>query len=564
MKDLLHLPRGTCAIGALAVATLLMAVSARANVYATDIKLNGSNQQTTTSAGNPVPISYILSDTATLGVVINVYSNGVPIRSFSVPTNALATNGAGLSLGTNTIFWDGNDSTSNSVGVGAITVSVTASSAGYPGWTLLTTNNINTGISSGGYYTWAPRGLAVDTVTNSPAYGRVFVANSQTGPNAGSVAGDHDAILMFNADGSASDAGAFGNGGYPIHDANFTLPQKLRLGDDDRLYMNDADAEQIVAFDPGLQTNKVVLNGNNYFANPFVFELENEVGWFSLDITAANTTNGLIWLGEYDAPGAGVWFWRLVNGVADPTDPSGTNSVVAGPGSSLNLDASGGLMADLNSDVFVSQYVDAPGDATNGRCMMFGNANGFIPATNAQWDVGAGDDSFRDINDTTIDSRKQPNYVACAMVGPNVEGLRILNATNGSTAVANLDPANTYFATAWDSVGNLYGASDSRHAWRVWSPPGSGNTATTFGIVSLKTVDALTILAITNSDGVVSLSFTASSTNALSNFTLLSSSNVAGNYAPAAGYVISHGERAGLFTATVPTNGALQFYIIKR
>src|SRR5581483_831478 len=91
------------------------------------------------------------------------------------------------------------------------------------------------------------------------------------------------------------------------------------------------------------------------------------------------------------------------------------------------------------------------------------------------------DDTFRDVIDTTIDSRQNPTFVACAMSGPNVSGIRLLHASDGSTAVDNLDSAHTYYATAWDDVGNLYAASGSLHAWRVWSPPGGGNTATLIG-----------------------------------------------------------------------------------
>jgi hypothetical protein len=348
-----------------------------------------------------------------------------------------------------------------------------------------------------------------------------------------------------------------------MHNANFTLPQKLRAGADERLYMNDLNAGQIVAFDEGLNTNEVVLGPNNYSANPFVFNIVNGVGWFSMDVTAADTTNGLIWLGEYDDPGAGVWFWRMVNGVADPSDDAGTNSVGAGFGSALGLAASGGMMVDTSSDVFVSQYVDDSGD-TNARCMMFANANAASVETNAQWSVGAGDDTFRDVWDTTIDSRAHPNFVACAMGGANSQGLRILDAADGSTLAANLDPTNTYFATAWDAVGNLYAASGSLHGWRVWSPPGGGNTSTTIGTSSVKTVLTITILSITNSAGQVGLTFTASSTNAPSNFTLLSSSDVGGAFTPAVGSSFTAGGKIGLFDAFVPTNGPTQFYIIKQ
>jgi hypothetical protein len=84
------------------------------------------------------------------------------------------------------------------------------------------------------------------------------------------------------------------------------------------------------------------------------------------------------------------------------------------------------------------------------------------------------------------------------------------------------------------------------------------------GAAAVNVVDALTILSIAESAGQVSLSFTAASTNALSNFTLLSSPDVAGSYTPAAGFFFTNGPRPGLFSAVAPTNGATQFYLIKR
>ncbi len=543
---------------------LISTAPARANVYATNIKLNGASQQAATAFGNAVAVSYILSDDADLGVTVNVYSNAAVIRTFTVGPGALATNGAGLSRGTNQIFWDGSDANGQPVGSGAFGVSVTAAGSGHADWTLLTTNAINTSIRSGGYYTYAPRGLAVNTVTNSPYYGRVFVGNAATGFDPDNVAGDNDAILKFNADGSAADDGAFGTGGYPMSDANYTLPEKLRTSDDGRLYMNDRHAVgQVVAFDGAVATSEVVLNPFNYFSNPYYFTLQNGLGWFSMDVTAAGSaTNGLIWLGEYDEDGAGVWFWHMTNGIADPNDETGVWAISAGGSGSLGIDASGGLMVDARTNVFVSQYIDAVSNNA-ARCMMFTNVSGAAAATNAAWTAGASDDTFLDIFDTTIDSRAQPRFVACAMSGPTVAGLRILSATNGATIATNLDSANTYFATAWDNVGNLYAASDSLQAWRVWSPPGGVNSATTLGLATVQTVRELTILSAAKSGNALAITFTATYTNAPGNFTLLSSTHVPGTFAPAVNYAITKGAAPGLYIATATNSGPTQFYLIK-
>src|SRR5581483_6245452 len=355
--------------------------------------------------------------------------------------------GTGLSRGANNVMWDGRDASSNFVVQGNYYVSVTARSAGHAAWTLLTSNTVNTNVTSGGYYVFAPRGIAVDTDTNSPYYGRVFVGNAATGPSP-TNAGDQDAILKFNADGSAADEGAYGTGGYAFQDANFALPQKLRTAADDRVYMNDYDNGEIVAFDPTLSTNSVALSGLNYFVNPFFQDpaYYNGYGWFSFDVTATAATNGAngeIWLGDYGTGGSGIWSWIMVNGAAAPTNSIGTWDVYAGAGASLSVDATGGFMTATSNQIFASQYIDAAG-APDNRCMMFTNASDAPgPVTNAAWMVGGADDTFRDVIDTTIDSRQNPTFVACAMSGPNVSGIRLLHASDGSTAVDNLDSAHT-------------------------------------------------------------------------------------------------------------------------
>jgi len=549
---------------AVIVATLAWfaaAAACRANVSVSNIKLNGSATQASTALGNGVFISYILSDVADLGVSVNIYSNSVLVRTFSVATNALATNGAGLSLGTNLIFWDGKDSSSNTVGIGSYNISVTAASSGHSAWTLLTTNAIKTNLSSGGYYVYAPRGIAVDNNTNSLYYGRVFVAGAGTGYHPNTVAGDRDTILKFNADGAAADDGPFGDGRYPMSDQAFRLPEKLRMGDDNRLYMNDRSSTgQIVAFNEQLTTNSIVLNPNNYFFNPFNFYLTaNGNGWFSMDVTASNANSGAIWLGDVDA-NAGVWFWNMAGGFANPADEQGNWEVAAAVGGPLTQSASGGLMVDSITNVFVSQYVDETNDNST---MLFAGGKGALPKTNAVWSAGAGDATFGDVVDTTIDSRAHPRYVACAMAGPTVGGIRILDAGAGTNVAANLDPANTYWATAWDNVGNLYAASDTLHAWRVWSPRVGTNVSTTFGQASVKTVTALTFLGVTSVNNQIAMTFTATAGTATNAFSLLSSSAVEAAFAPASGYFITNGDLPGLYVAVTTNAGGNQFFLIK-
>lgn len=552
--------------GLLLVFLFFSGAPVHANVIVSDIKLNASVGQTINAYGNAVVITYLLNEDATLGAAINIYSNGTPVRKFSIPVSTLATNGAGLSRGLNTVTWDGTDNNAQFVGPGNYTVSVTASASGHTNWTLLTTNTAVSDVPSGGYYVYAPRGIAVVSDTNSPYYGRVFVANAATGPIPAN-AGDQDTILKFNADGSAADDGASGDGGYPMQDVNFSLPQKLRMGGDDRLYMNDYYDGVIVSFDPALTSYQTPLTALSYFTNEF-FEnpsYYNGDGWFSFDVDASPATNGAsgnIWLADYGTGGSGIWVWQLTNGVANPSDTGGAWAVAAGRNCSLGIDATGGFMAATNFNVYASQFIDAAGD-TNNRCLLFADASGTAPATNAVWAVGSRDDTFRDVLDTTIDSRATPKYVACAMAGPGAKGIRLLNAANGATVVANLDAVNSYDTTAWDNAGNLYAVSDSLHAWREWSPPGASNSMTFSGGASLKIVLASVIRSFDVETNHVVITFTAAATNALSNFTLVSSTNVAAGYAATAGVVFGHGSFPGYFTVTAPINGSARFYQIK-
>ena len=58
----------------LAMAILLQCSSARANIYATNIKLNDGLTNVTSAADAPVTISYILNEPATAGVEIDFLS----------------------------------------------------------------------------------------------------------------------------------------------------------------------------------------------------------------------------------------------------------------------------------------------------------------------------------------------------------------------------------------------------------------------------------------------------------------------------------------------------------
>jgi FlgD Ig-like domain len=536
----------------LAVATPLLTTSAHANIYVTDLKLNGVQFLDIGAGFSAINITYVLNEPATLGVTINIASGTNLVR-----TLAPAAGTPGALFGYNLVSWDGNGSDGFPAPSGQYIISVTAASDGHTNWTQISQD------TNAGNYVYDPRGLAVNNNSNSPYYGRVFVGNAGTGPNYTTVPGDQDTILKLNADGTFADEGPDGNGGYDIFDdGNSDLPQKMRVAEDDRLYMMDLSGyAAVAAFDMLLSTNEVVLDSDNYTGNPFWFSSLSGalVGWFSMDVTDANTTNGLIWLGQWDADGAGIWNWHLTNGVANPNDQSGHWAVAVG--GSLGVAASGGVMVDTNYDIFVGQYLTDAGD-TNADCMVFTNWNhglsydGQAVSNGAAWSAGGNDTNFLGVYDTTIDSRQRPNYVACALNGGPVGGIQILNATNG-TLVTNLDATNQYYVTAWDNVGNLYAASGTSHRLRVFSPPVGTNQAA--ANASVKIESAITSIKLNGTT--LTIQFLASRGDSASQFSLQSCATVNGTFQTipsAVPTLIS----PGFFTVSTPVTAPVQFYRI--
>jgi hypothetical protein len=214
---MIHSMKGRILVLALAVS--LLAPSARANVYATDIK--GVN--TAFGVNN---ITYVLNEPATLGVTIQISSGAKVLRVLTAPSGA---NGA--LVGSNSIVWDGKDSNGVVQVQGYYGISVTAASGGYATWTQISHD------TNAGNYVYEPRGLAVDNNSNSPYYGRVFLGNAGTGPHFATVPGDQVTIIKLNADGSFADEGPDGDGGYPymVDLGDYGVPQKMRVGEDDRL-----------------------------------------------------------------------------------------------------------------------------------------------------------------------------------------------------------------------------------------------------------------------------------------------------------------------------------------
>ncbi len=247
----------TTIIGGLALALALVTAApyAHANVYASNIKINGGLTAAVANQGQNANISYILNEPASAGVTINVLSNAVVVRTISV-----AGGGAGALRGLNTVVWDGKDTGGSYVGLGTnYSVSVTAASTGYAEWTTTTSD------ANEGNLVWEGRGIGVNQNTNSPYYGRIFVANSS--PNSTiTVPGDNVGMLKLNADGSYGDEGGFSTGGHTWA-GDFFSPWHLQVSADDYVYINDwTGSGEIYRWDQTLSTASMlhVLRQDNW------------------------------------------------------------------------------------------------------------------------------------------------------------------------------------------------------------------------------------------------------------------------------------------------------------
>jgi len=578
----------------LVTGVVLSTLSARANVYATDIKLNGSLFSIISPAASPVTISYRLNQAATLGVTVTILQGATVVATIS----------GGTSMGLNSVVWGGTNNSGAAAATGIYSVSITAAASGFTSWQQISVD------ANAGNYAFDPNGMAVDNNTNSPYYGRVVVGCSYangTATNPVSGALILDGIYKMNADGSFADEGGFGYGGYTMDDgghlstnemptASFVVPWRLRIGDDDRIYMLDwSDEGAIVSFDMQVTTNQVVIDDggsdggalggpHNYSGNPDLADLA--YGIINFDVTSTTTTNAAIWLCDADYPNWGIWMYRLTNGQSVTTD-TGTQAVTTG--GDLSLVSSGGCSVDTSLDIFCAQTRNGENPVYD--AMVFTNWNaGLLPPISSGfnfvdgtvvgqvgWGYGCGvditcdtDPTFEAVQDTVINSRTSPTIVAFPTGAGNDDtngsGIRLLDATTGSLVETNIDFGEQYPCAAWDNVGNLYGASSTRNVWRAWSPPGA-STNTTVAVAQLVVSQGVlriaTISAVRTGPGSanVTIKFTAPGSPALSAFTLVSSSILNGSYTAVNGAVITAVSDG--YQATFSTNST-SFYKIEQ
>jgi len=479
-------------------------LSARANVYATDIRLNGSLQAGVFVPGSPVAISFILNDTAT-NVSVQIYSG----------SNVIKTLTAGTNTGLNTVVWDGSSDNGTVTAQGVYNVSITAAAAGYSDWTNITDDGTN-------FYVFYPSGIAVNRNVASPYYGRVFIGN--TYPGGGMAPG----ILKCNADGSDAEDGGFSTGGYPWGGGGYPEPSpwKMAVGSDDRLYVDDwaqngAANGVVVSFDQLLSTNYLeVLRPDNYpyagisLSGPCVCGEGTNMQIYMADV---NT----IYLG-----GMGILSWTFDAGGVIASNDTGTVDVTLANNSDLTL-APYAVSVDTNGNIYTIQRVTLTNDP-DPRVMCFPPPPSNGPAdTTAPWAIGSGDPTL--VNNYGVAVDPTATFVAVATRGYDDGqgpdgladgGISIFLAANGSLVTNILqDPegdTNQECAdVAWDNVGNLYVLDFSDSVWRVYSPPGS-NRATTVAVPIVQVYYALKP---------PQLSQAAASTGQL-NFTLTGQSNV--------------------------------------
>ena len=517
-----------------ALAMSSLTSTARANVYATDLKINGSTNDALVAPGQALSLSYILNEPATAGVTIKVLSGVTAIRTITI-----AGGNPGTARGLNTATWDGKSDSGSNPTAGTYGFSITAGSAGYSVWTQTTTD------TNAGNLAWLPWGLAVNQNTNSFYYGRVFVANSYPGPTTNTF--DLLGFQKLNADASPADEGIFSDGGYPWA-GNFS-PFRVRVGADDRFYAEDWSGNGVVmSWDQEISTNSIsyVMRDDN-----------NPGGTFSGFEVSGSGASRKLWMTDNDQGGLGfgVNVWNVQT---DGTVTNGNVGVSAVPIAAANglEDSAYDIALDRSGRIYVVCW---PSVSTQYKVMRFPAYAG-QPLTNADWRV---DNTSAPGNEYALAVNPAGTYVAVALAsGGAVEVLDAGTGTNVTTVSVN---GNPHKAVAWDNVGNLYSASDDpvgESSWQAWSPPGT-NAATTFGLerILIGAGSSPQITGIVPSGTNFVITFTGPASDPASAYTLLSGALVSGvtNVAPA-----TITGTNGVYQATVPASGPVQFYRVRR
>ena len=444
----------------------------RANVYPTNVRLNGGTTNVTASAGTSVIISYLLNEPASSGVTVAIKSNATTLR-----TIIIAGGNAGTARGSNAVVWNGKDDSSNNVAPGNYSFHVTASASGYGDWTQISNDGDD------GNYVYSPTSIAVNRNPNSPYYGRVFVANAIENPVGLFQPGDNVGLLKANADGSAAEEGIFSSGGWSWAGDAYS-PWKIEISADDYTYVNDWTSNGIVLrFDQTVSSDSrtLVLRDDNW--------PESRQAKLTGPAIVGAGTNTQVWMADIRTNGVGIRRFKVSANGTLATNDLGTTIVPTGGNSHLT-DYPYDVAVDRSNRIYTIQYETDSGN-TNYRVFRFpAYDESGSPLTNSDWRIGSGDDDLRGASGIAVDAMATNVAVAFRGVGSGISrtggGVKVFSAADGSDVWA-IPPAlfHDYTDVAWDNAGNLYVCDAWDEVWRAYSPPGE-NQATTAALATVQ------------------------------------------------------------------------------
>jgi hypothetical protein len=539
----------------------LFSSSSRANVYATNIKLNDGMTNIVSPAGTNVQVSYILNEPASQ-VEVDILSGPNVVRRLNLSDTG------STSRGLNVVFWDGLDNSANQVPAGIYQVSVTAASAGYTNWTQITSD-----LDDLGAQVYWGQGIAVNRNPTNAYYGRVFIANAVASGGSGDLPpGAYVGIMQMNADTTWDVPGTNADQeGYAWSD-NGVSPWKLAVSDDGFVYVDDLAAGGLVMrWDSQVMSDSLT----------YVLRKDNVPSGATLSGPAilGTGTNTQIFMADTNDNSMGIIRWRVSTNGTCATNDLGT--VVVASNASLTL-APVDVAVDKAGNIYTCQSVTDLLDPAP-RVFRFPaynpSTNGGQPAVTADWAVGAGDDSYAGANGIAVDPTG--TYVAVAFGGTfdgsaSANGnTKVLYATNGAL-VANLDLGvfiggildHVDYACGWDAVGNVYYIDYYSGYWRAVSPPGT-NQSTTMSLATIQVTTSgtsgppPTITDINISGSNVTIDFTGLATDTTSSFLVVGAASVLGPYSQVSNATIAL-VSPGVFRATLTNSGGMQYFRIQR
>ena len=182
-------------LGGLIFALGMVAPKVCANVYATNLRIDGGTTNIVATPRTSIAISFLLNEPASRGTTVQIRSGASVVTSLF-----FAAESQGALRGLNEVTWDGLGATGQPLPGGSYSVVVIPASSGYTNWTQITSDTADPNT-----HAYDGRGIALDRNSASLFFGRIFVANSSAlGPNPSTTPGDTLGILKFNADTSAA------------------------------------------------------------------------------------------------------------------------------------------------------------------------------------------------------------------------------------------------------------------------------------------------------------------------------------------------------------------------